>query len=485
MAAFAKRYLKYRDEPYGKREALLWPVYVYRIMYPAERGTKLDLFQLAVMGLARTGCHDPAEVSELLGLHQEMILLIVARCISAGWLNHLGQPTEKGLALLEDGEDKSLCLKSGLLFRDAVSGALWPRIASEQPEIEALSESGAFPVFKLNRSSGQNLRPFVLRHKVSTPPCVINGDALEAYRAYRLDHFNAKQLYGSGALPEQIRAHGIELMEEQPEPMYVMTWIAEDPSGTKPWLICDPFDIRQQVPWLESPFTEALPQQTSLVRKIAGFVGVPEPQNQNVEEWMRSMEHTIDMELLTEHSWACRQDLIARYYSSVQRRLLLIDQGLGKHELDATLADSQKLCEAVCQWILREFKPDMGIFPRVQTHERDVNKSILNALELPALTPKVINVLAGQNLKQVRNVLEGRNQSLKAMLFGALLSTLGSPNHPLKKVSPEKLALEKLLALADARNEATHASGKEFKQDEVVQWGKFAQNWMLLFKEWM
>ncbi|MNG42127.1 hypothetical protein D3C84_1317870 [compost metagenome] len=52
-------------------------------------------------------------------------------------------------------------------------------------------------------------------------------------------------------------------------------------------------------------------------------------------------------------------------------------------------------------------------------------------------------------------------------------------------MSPEKLALEKLLALADARNEAAHASGKEFKQDEVVQWGKFAQNWMLLFKEWM
>lgn len=485
MAAFAKRYLRYREEPHGKREALLWPVYVYRVMYPAERGTRLDLFQLAVMGLARAGCQNPAEMSDLLGLHPEMILLIVVRCYSAGWLNHVGQLTERGLALLEEGEDKSLDLRSGLLFQDALSGELWPRIASEQPEIEALPESDAFPVFKPNRSSGHNLRPHVLKPKSSTPLSFDSRDMLEAYRAYRLDHFNAKQLHGAAGLPEQVRAHGIELMEEQPEAMYVLTWIAEDPSGAKPWLLCDPFDIRQQVPWLEHPFTEALQRDALLVRKLARIAGMPEPEKQSVEEWMRSMDQAIDMELLTEHPWACRQDLIARYYSSVKRRLLLIEQGLGKHELDASLNDAQKLCEAVCQWILREFKPDMGVFPRVNSHDRELNKSILQALELPALTPRVIDVLAGQNLKQVRNVLEGRNQSLKAMLFGALLSTLGAANHPLRKVSPEKLALEKLLALADARNEAAHASGKEFKQDEVVQWGKFAQNWMLLFKEWM
>jgi hypothetical protein len=197
------------------------------------------------------------------------------------------------------------------------------------------------------------------------------------------------------------------------------------------------------------------------------------------------MDQAIDMELLQEHAWACRQDLIARYYSSVKRRLLLIEQGQGRHEFEATLNDAQKLCEAVCQWILREFKPSLGDIPSIDSHDRKLNRFILQELKLPALTSSVIGVLAGQNLRQVRNVLEGRNQSLKAMLFAALLSTLGVTSHPLRRIPPERLALDRLLLLADARNEASHASGKDFNKDEVVQWGEFAQSWTLLFKEWM
>ena len=146
------------------------------------------------------------------------------------------------------------------------------------------------------------------------------------------------------------------------------------------------------------------------------------------------MDQAIDMELLTEHSWASRQDLIARYYSSVKRRLLLIEQGLGRYELDATLNDAQKLCEAVCQWILREFKPDMGVFPRLNSHDRDLNKSILQALELPALTPRVIDVLAGQSLKQVLlgglamsqlHVFEGISGTGKTSLAKAFAKAMG------------------------------------------------------------
>lgn len=485
MAVFANRYLRYRDEPYGKREPLLWPVYVYRIMYPAGHKNELDLFQRAILGLARAGCHDAHEMSLLLSLHVEMVLLIVARCLSAGWIDARMHLTEAGIALLEKDEDLSQELKCGLLFQDAITGMLWPRFDSDMPEIEALPESEEFPVFRLNRSKGQPLRPYVLKPKLRMPASFGSQEVLEAYRLYRLDHFNAKQLYGSEALPEQVRARGIELISEQPEPMYVLTWVAEDRTGDKPWKLCDPFKIRQQVPWLENVFTDLLPHDGMLVRKLSRVAGKPEPDKQSVDEWMRSMEQAIDMDLLLEHAWACRQDLTARYYSSLKRRLLLIEQGMGKHELDPVLTDAQKLCESVCQWILREFPADVDVLPKVNNHDRDRNKSILQALDLPALTPRSIGVLAGQNLKQVRGVLEGRNQSLKAMLFGALLSTDGVASHPFRKIAVEKLAFEQILALADARNEAAHASGKEFKQDDVVQLGEFALNWTLLFKDWM
>jgi hypothetical protein len=75
-------------------------------------------------------------MSQLLGLHHEMVLLILAQCNSRGWIDGRGQPTESGIALLEEDEDRNLDLRTGLLFRDAISNTFWPRIVSDLEEIE-------------------------------------------------------------------------------------------------------------------------------------------------------------------------------------------------------------------------------------------------------------------------------------------------------------------------------------------------------------
>lgn len=463
----------------------MWPVYVYRITYPAVSAQKLNLFQRAVLGLTRAGCQNPQEMSQLLGLHHEMVLLILAQCNSRGWIDGRGQPTESGIALLEEDEDRNLDLRTGLLFRDAISNTFWPRIVSDLEEIEPLPESGERPIFRFNRSSGYSVKPFQLRHNPNAHYQIDNREILEAYRNYRLDYFNARQLYGSDSLPEQVQAHGIQLMEESPEPMYVLTWLAEDSLGEKPWHLSDPFDLRQNVPWLEETFSNLLPGNTVLTKKLARVVGEPEPEAQTVEAWMRSMEHSIDSELLVEHAWASRETLVARHYTALKRRLMLIEQGLGKYELDSTLTDAQKLCEAVCQWLIKNYKPEMGILPRVKSHNRDLNAAILESLGLNAITKKSSDILAGQSLYSVCRVLEGRNESLKAMLFAALLSTHNRMDHPIRRISPDDLDLDQMLELADLRNKATHASGQEFEQNVVIRLGEFAMGWTLLFKDWM
>ena len=98
MAVFAKRYLNYRDEPYGKRKSLLWPVYVHRIMYPAERDSGLNLFQRAVLGLLRADCQSWREMADLLGMHPEMVLFILAQCNGNGWVDELSKLTDSGIA---------------------------------------------------------------------------------------------------------------------------------------------------------------------------------------------------------------------------------------------------------------------------------------------------------------------------------------------------------------------------------------------------
>ena len=209
MAAFfAKRYLQFRAQPYGRSEPLLWPVHVYRILYPEVQSKKLNLFQRAVLGLARAGCQVPQEISDLLGLHLQMVVLILAQCNSNGWIDSWSRITENGISLLDDDEDRSSNLKAGLLFRDAMSDSFWPRIIDldDFKEIEALPGTGGHPVFRQSRSSGKDIRPYVLNPWQQNPSPVDSREIFEAYRTYQLDYFNARQLYRTNNQLQQVSA---------------------------------------------------------------------------------------------------------------------------------------------------------------------------------------------------------------------------------------------------------------------------------------
>lgn len=489
MAAFAKRYLHQRHKPAQDGEALLWPVHAYRVQYAEAQDKTLNLFQRAVLGLARAGCRDAHEMATLLGLHPQMVLLILAQCNSHAWIDSQVVPTPNGLALLDEDEDRSMDLKAGVLFRDAISGVFWPRIVSMDGlrEIESIALADELPAFKLSRAEGGLVRPHVFNPRQALPAAFESREIQEAYRAYRLDYFNARQLYGGREVGPQVHAQGIELMHEQAEPMYVLTWVTPDAACERPWRLCDPFALRQQVPWLDDSFDNLLgqPRQQRLARRLGRMIGKPQAEQQTVKEWVQQLEQELDLELLTEHPWASREKLIGRYFRVLSWRTRVMEQAFGRHELESALTDAQKLCEAVCQWIVRRYPISIDIIPNVPYRDPGLNKRLLEGLDLPALTPDLIRTLANQDTKKVRNVLSGRKESLKAMLFAALLTTQYVPEHPFRRLALEALALDRLFKLANLRNEATHASGKEFHMTEVVQAAKFALDWTAQFKEWM
>lgn len=489
MAVFAKRYLQLRKAPAQRGEAVLWPVHAYRVQYAESQGKSLNLFQRAVLGLARAGCRDAHEMASLLGLHPQMVLLILAQCNSQNWIDSQGRPTANGVGLLDDEEDRNIDLKAGVLFRDAISGAFWPRIVSIDGlnEIESIAAAGELPVFKPLRAERKNIEPHVFSADRDVPAHFDSRDIQKAYHAYRLDHFNARQLYGGIEVEPQVHAHGIELMHEQAEPMYMLTWVTPDETGDRPWRVCDPFALRQQVPWLDHTFDSLLshPRQHRLMRRLATMIGKPQPEQQNVKEWLRQLEQELDFELLTEHPWVAREKLIGRYFRVLSWRTRVMEQAFGRHELESALTDAQKLCEAVCQWVVRRYPISIDVVPPTKHRDPALNQGLLEELDLPALTPDLIRSLANQDTSLVRKALGGANQSLKAMLFAALLTTLNRPEHPFRHLAPEALALGRLLQLAKSRNEATHASGKEFHMTEVVQAAKFALDWTAQLKEWM
>ena len=64
MELFADRYLYEPPKTwFDGRKQLLWPVYIWKVIYPDELNLGANLFQEAILGLMRTGIKDDSTPS--------------------------------------------------------------------------------------------------------------------------------------------------------------------------------------------------------------------------------------------------------------------------------------------------------------------------------------------------------------------------------------------------------------------------------------
>lgn len=484
----ADRYLRFdvRRPPGGR--PLLWPVRVWKVLYPTNRVLKLNLFQQAILGLARARCQDSSEMAELLGLDRELVAFIIAtQLIPNGWMTTSGSVTSQGERVLEEAQDASEEVRMGYAYQDAISGNWLPRFTEELPEIEAkrVDERG-YPVFLRDLDSGKEDRPFRLNH--FREGTLDTAALFDAFQRYRTDHDHAKQR--DDELSARVRIESLSFVEDSAQPMWLWTWIFPDEGGPQPWLVADPFGLQQAASWLRKPLQEVLPRNDGLARYIADAVRETRSNDLSAEEWLRSLENQIDLTVLADYSWSGKVPTISGYLTSVLRRnaLLASQDKTWQEDVTSLLIETHNLAEGVFQWLLKKFPVDVRRLPdRSQDKKwtKDLASEILRALPAARLTDDTVRRLASQNLREIRNALVRGNSSLKALMFAALLSTIEHATHPLKDLDSEVLALDRILDMADARNrKAGHAGGDKISKDEAMEHADFVVKWTEKFREW-
>lgn len=484
----ADRYLRFdvRRPPGGR--PFLWPVRVWKVLYPTKRVLKLNLFQQAILGLARARCQDSSEMAALLGLDRELVVFIIAtQLIPNGWMTTLGAVTAQGERVLEETQDASEEVRMGYAYQDAISGNWLPRFTEELPEIEArrIDERG-YPIFLRDLDSGKEDRPFRLNHL--REGAMDMGALFDAFERYRTDHDHAKQR--DDELPTRVRIESLSFVEDSAQPMWLWTWIFPDEAGPQPWLVADPFGLQQAASWLRKPLQEVLPRNEGLARYIADAVGETRSNELSAEEWLRSLENQIDLTVLADYSWSGKVPAISGYLTSVLRRnaLLASQDKTWQEDLTSLLIETHNLAESVFQWLLKRFPVDVRRLPdrsQDKNWTKDLASEILRTLPAAQLTDDTVRRLASQNLREIRNALVRGNSSLKALMFAALLSTIEHATHPLKDLAPQVLALDRILDMADARNrKAGHAGGDKISKDEAMEYADFVIEWVQIFKGW-
>lgn len=483
------RYLRFDacHDPRGGRP-ILWPVRVCKVLYPTKRSLQLNLFQQAILGLARARCQDRVEMAELLGLDQELVAFIIAsQLIPNGWMTNLAAITSKGERVLDDALDDSEEVRMGYAYQDSISGSWLPRFTEDLAEIEPNSiNSRGYPAFLVNRNSGKEYRPFRLNHLKES--ALDTGALFDAFKRYRTDHDHARQR--DDELPTRVRIESISFVENSAQPMWLWTWIYPDKAGQHPWLVADPFGLQRAASWLRKPLKAVLPRNDGLAKYIVNAIGTTRTNDSSAEEWLQSLESQIDVMLLADYSWSRKVPLVEGYLASVLRRRLSLEGQERSLPEDATslLIETHNLTESVLQWLLKTYPADIKRLPH-RKNQRDWKKGeaqhYLQSLNLSCLTDDVIKRLSYQSLNQVRNAVEGGGSSPKALLFAGLLGTVDQENHPFHSLAADELQLSRLLDMADDRNKkAGHSGGERIDRDSAMDYADFVIEWVQVFKGW-
>ena len=487
MELFADRYLYEPPKTwFDGRKQMLWPVYVWKVIYPDELNLGANLFQEAILGLIRTGIKDVSEMSSLLALHPELIRFILATQLQPnGWIDATFKITSTGEKLLDAAEDSRINLRVGYAFQDAISGNWLPRFLTELPEIAPVSyDHENRPQFILDKAKGRKESAFILPSR-SGPKA--NLSLLnEAYRTYQKDLSFARRTDLTSE--PGIHIQQVEAISDTPTKAYLWCELYKEQDDGQRWLVSDPFRLRRAASWLRKPLIEIAPTSPALLQRMQELVDLS-PDQLSANEWLSNVEQSIDLELYAKYPYVEGHELIKEHLAGLlrQQSRLASRPRPNREEMGILVGEAHNLLEAVLKWLVLKWPVDTKNWSAKYRHRNDAIEDYRSVGRngLDCVNEELIQQLASQSMGNIIAAIQTGDRPLKALLAAAVYCADEQADHPFRRVSAELLRLDILPTLADYRNKVSgHASGEKALLEEALMAANFAIQWMELFREW-
>lgn len=141
----------------GDQLWLLWPALRYRVVAPLVHEERLNVFQSAVLGLARSGYREVGEMAALLGLQGDLVEMVRSDLRALSYLDRYGAVTGTGLQALRDGFPDPTRTITTYVYQDVTTGSLWPA-STLQPQLARAAWRARHQVSLQLRTAGAPLR---------------------------------------------------------------------------------------------------------------------------------------------------------------------------------------------------------------------------------------------------------------------------------------------------------------------------------------
>ena len=485
-------YLNYNEtRPVQKAKLLLWPVWVYKILFPKKTQRELNLYQLTILRLIQANVVDKDEIAHLTAIHPDLVLLIMNQLVNSGYVqNDHKMVTPEGEKILDNIEEEEENLQSGYIFQDAITYEIWPRFASNLNLIEPMEEHRKAPRFKRDIKTNHFDEGLILNTSEQIVRAPEISLILKAWREYSADVSASKQLYGYKNRPQSTKLDVIQYLDAKPEKYYVWVWCIANGFELK---LSDPFGFREEAWWLNEELKDIIQFNPRILDSVAELIDVPKMKQQTAEEWFKQLQYKADIQVMGEFPWLGKYKSL---FDSVAQLLIRLDsineEACSKNDLKAAVNESQSTIEILMQWMIKNYPIEKGELPNVKRYDHQLNQHILESLNLPSFTQPVCENLARVKFSDVLGSLDRPTQSLRTLLFAAALTSIGDENHPFKNLSDDQLKLEQLLGLARLRNPSSHGqsefTGKKIidvTKESAIEHIEYTLNFIKQFKEWM
>lgn len=444
---------------------VLWPVFAWRVVAPVPLPRKLNVFQRAVLGLARAGVRRLTDISERLLIAPDLAGVVALELQNMGLLEYDGTPTRRGLDMLEDLEDEPADeARVGYVVADAFTGKLWPRFVSgDLPVADVEPSEGGWPVL-LSGSAGDPWKDRTYSVLPGRNDAVVAArpsarDILHAVRRHRRQR-RFESVQDDRDVPQLKR---VSFVDQQPEP-YLFALRARR-FGAGDWTVDDPFGHGDSVD-LRARLEERLDRHPGLRGWLAPLIGAEADTSPTLAQ------------LQTEAAWMVeeRLTLAVRSHPVVLERLTAMQRAYLEAERedappdkwDDVIVKAQKAVERVLKVAYSPFEgaepPRYLELDWTPSQSRPTVNAAAAAVGFETPLPKSLSSVRRGKVQHAENTGGG---SLRPLLILNLLCARWEQDHPLRRASTEEPHLLHLLdRLAGARDRAAH-DGSETWADRV------------------
>ena len=453
---------------------LFWPFYLWRVSAPKEN-RPLNIFQMLILKLIRTNCTSFDKLCLYSNLDKELIRYIVSQLINDGYLDDW-RLTEKGSSILNGNVDNDSTEKrSYYLIQDATSNTLIPRALNTLSFIENIDLSSSYPKFVKNRGTGKSISPYLIRDTktVLQPNAEQMSQCMRSYRRTK-NELTQANIYIPEATIEN--SQSIDFIENTPIYAFIHLKLFSINNAERQWYISDPSGLTASVSELNIAAEILAAKNKDFAKRINKVLGIDEEGKVvSYNEQQKKFEEQVNIQVLSQYSWAQTYPTVERHIKGMLRvKMQVTSDAKPNFELiDSLLSEQQRVLEA---WLKELIAPNRNneewkIFVKGRhadgktrfENDRALLKEIYKRVD--GVTDEVAYQLATVAPGRIQNALQYGEQSLKALLAAALLK---APN-TIESITKEYPSwLEKVIVLANDRNEYSSHAGKKAIEKEIV-----------------